>query len=277
MMKKIAYTISLLLLIAITGSAQPSTELQWKATGLLPGEYTDFTVDNLGNIYLLTASGQLKKLNAAGDSVAVFNDLKKYGRLFAIEVTNPLKILLYYKDFGTVLILDRLLNPRAVIDLRSRGLFQVMAIAHSYDNQIWIYDGLDAKLKKISEDGQVLSETADFRMLFNPAPTPEIIIDQDRKLHVYDRETGLYVFDYFGTLQNKLPFENWKSFTVSGNAVFGIKDSVLLKYVPGSLNLIQANLPEAGNTASKMVIKPWGFYLLVENGIARFEFDEKTN
>ncbi|HEX2684165.1 MAG TPA: hypothetical protein VHL77_09545, partial [Ferruginibacter sp.] len=61
----------------------------------IPGNFTYFNVDNLDNIYLITTNSQLKKLNANGDSVGVFNDVKKYGNPDYIDVTNPLKALLY--------------------------------------------------------------------------------------------------------------------------------------------------------------------------------------
>jgi hypothetical protein len=81
----------------------------------------DFSVDNLGNIYLLTADNQLKKLSSAGDSLAVFNAVSQYGSVSSIDVTNPLKILVYYRDFTTIIELDRYLNIINTIDLRTLG------------------------------------------------------------------------------------------------------------------------------------------------------------
>src|SRR5688572_4234459 len=125
------------------------------------GEYIDFSIDNLGNYYLLTKNNQLKKLNANGDSMGVFNDVRRYGKLYSIDATNPLKVLLYYKSFATVVVLDRFLNSVNTIDLRKQDIFQAKAIAQSYDNNIWVYDEQVSKLKKVGEDGKVLSETVD--------------------------------------------------------------------------------------------------------------------
>ena len=58
------------------------------------GGITDFTVDNLGNLYFVYQNGQLKKLRPNGDSLAVFNNVRKFGKLYAVDVTNPLKVLL---------------------------------------------------------------------------------------------------------------------------------------------------------------------------------------
>ena len=45
-----------------------------------PGDVADFSIDNLGNIFILYQNGQLKKLNPEGDSLAVFNNVRRYGK-----------------------------------------------------------------------------------------------------------------------------------------------------------------------------------------------------
>ena len=52
------------------------------------GEIKDFTTDNLGNIYLLNSANEIKKVNERGDSIAVYNDVRRYGRVFSIDATN---------------------------------------------------------------------------------------------------------------------------------------------------------------------------------------------
>ena len=122
---------------------------------VIKGDIVDFTVDNLNNTYIINSKNQLKKINADGDSMAVFNDVKKFGQLSYIDVSNPLKPLIYYRDFATIVVLDRFLNIRNTIDLRKQNIFSVKAIGQSYDNKIWLYDEQDNKLKKIDEDGKV--------------------------------------------------------------------------------------------------------------------------
>ena len=88
----------------------------------ITGDIADFTVDNLGNIYILNRDNQLKKINLQGDSMGVFNDVRQYGKISYIDATNPLKILLFYKDYGNVVALDRFLNVRNTISLRKTNI-----------------------------------------------------------------------------------------------------------------------------------------------------------
>ena len=186
--KKIFFLLYISLLITASSFSQTDSALKFSKT--ITGDFTYFNVDNLDNIYLVSNNNQLKKLNGNGDSIGIFNDVRKYGKLFYIDVTNPLKLLLYYQNFSTVVVLDRFLMIRNVINLRKQNIFNVKAVASSYDNNIWVFDEGDAKLKKIGENGDLLSETVDCRLLFDTVPSPTQIIDQDGFVNLYDPAIG---------------------------------------------------------------------------------------
>ena len=222
--------IQVLLLIVMhlqSFATSSDTLLYVQATTFIPGNFSDFFSDNLGNIYVITSSNQIKKINYNGDSLAVFNDIRHYGNVGLLDVSNPLKILVYYKDFSTILVLDRFLNIRNTIDLRNAAILQVKALTQSYDNNYWLYDEMDARLKKIDDNGNVLFTSADFRLLFTDLITPEKIIDHNGQLYLYDVHSGWYLFDYYGGFKNKLPYPNWKDVQVSDNRLSGRDNHVL--------------------------------------------------
>jgi hypothetical protein len=236
------------------------------------GVISDFTVDNLGNIYILFQNGQLKKLLPNGDSAAVFNNMRKFGKVYSFDVANPLKVLLFYKDFNTVVILDRFLNERSMIDLRRQNLLQVKAIGQSYDNNIWIFDEIETKLKKIGDDGKQIDQSTDFRMIFDSAPSPEKIIDQDNFVYLYDPKMGVYIFDYFGGFKNRIPFTGWTDFKVINNSLFGRDNKFLYRYDNGSFQLQQFPVPSFMNDAQKILITPGRVYLLKEGTIMVYTY-----
>jgi hypothetical protein len=196
----------------------------------IKGDIAGFTVDNLDNIYILNSRNQVRKLDANGDSVAAFNDVRKFGKASLIDVSNPLKVLLYYKDFTTIVALDRFLNIRNSTDLRRQNIFQAKAIGQSYDNKIWVYDELENKLKKLDEDGKVLQETPDFRLLLGQSISPIKIFDENKYVYLYDSTYGVYVFDYFGTLKNNIMIQHWQNFKVAGKYIFGSRNDTLYRY-----------------------------------------------
>jgi len=209
----------------------------------MSGEYNWFNVDNLNNVYVLTKTNQLKKYSENGDSVGIYNDVKKYGNPNSLDVSNPLKVLLYYKNFSTVVMLDRLLSFRNSINFRNHNIFSVRALATSYDNNIWLFDEQEFKLKKIDETGTVLQESTDWRSLFDVVPSPTRLIDRDGLVYLYDPAKGFYIFDYYGNYKNKLPFVNWSDVEVSGKNIYGFNKDHLYSYELNSLNLKEYKLP----------------------------------
>ncbi len=229
-MGRLIFAISLFLLAFIDTSKANDSTLQLQLVKSIQGNYKSFELDNLGNIYLVTDNNQLKKLNSSFDSVASFNDTRRYGALTSIDVSNPLKILLFYKDFSTALVLDRFLNVINTIDLRKQGILQISSIASSYDSKIWCYDEVENKLKKIDDNGDILFESTDFRMLFDNSATVQKIIDSDGKVYCYNKQTGLLVFDYYGGLKHKYSIINLDDIEIKNDVLIGYKSDSLVTY-----------------------------------------------
>jgi archaellum component FlaG (FlaF/FlaG flagellin family) len=258
-----------LLLAAVPAAAQ--TDSSFKLVRVMKGDIVHFAVDNLDNIYILNSRNQIRKYNANGDSVAIFNDVRKFGQVTYMDVSNPLKVLLYYKDFATVVMLDRFLNVRNTIDLRRSNILQVQAIGQSYDNKIWVYDELENKLKKIDEDGALLQETADFRLLLQQAPAPVRIFDENKYVYLYDTLKGVYVFDYFGTLKNNLLIRQWQNFKVTGKYIYGSRADSLYRYEIATLLTNQWKLPPELRNSSAFNFSSGRLYAL------RRECEERNN
>lgn len=268
-MKKGLYTITLLFLFAF---AQAQIDTSFKVLKTIKGDIVAFTVDNLDNIYILSSTNQVKKLNNYGDSMAVFNDVKKYGKASLIDVSNPLKVLLYYRDFATIVILDRLLNVRNIIDLRKQNILQVKAIGQSYDNKIWVYDEFENKLKKIDEEGKLLQETPDFRMLFGEAPVPQKIFDQDQYVYIYDSAKAVFVFDYYGAMKNKIPIIGWKNFKVTGKYIYGSVADRLYRYNITTFRTEDWKMPDELAKSSYFNFTSNRLYALKKDGIEIYSF-----
>ena len=279
----ITYLIALFNVLCFNGCAQnisiiDSTNVQgvktdstFKYLKIIPGSYSYLDVDVLDNIYLITEKNQLKKIRANGDSLAVFNDVKKYGNPTLLDVSNPLKVLLYYKNFSTVIFLDRFLAVRNTINFRNQNIFKVKTLATSYDNNIWIFDEQNVSLKKINDEGKVLSETLDLRQLFDTVPSPGQITDKNNFVYLYDENRGFYIFDYYGSFKNNLPFLNWKHIAVYGNKIMGFKGDTFYSYEINSLNLKSYKLPVFFKDYIDIKTMNGKIYLLKKNGVEIYD------
>ncbi len=242
-----------------------------KLIKFIPGQYNYLNVDILDNIYLITNANQLKKLNATGDPIAFFSDVKKYGNPNSIDVSNPLKIIVYYKNFATIVVLDRLLVLRNSINLRNKNIFTATTICSSYDNNIWIFDEQDFKIKKLDEQGGIITESADMRMLTNDTPSPIQIIDASNQLYLYDKKKGFYLFDYYGAFKSSLPFLNWQNVTIDRDTIYGFSANTLFSYTLQSLQLKEYHLPTYIKGYKSIKALNGKLYVLKDDGLEVYE------
>ncbi|HEV7621348.1 MAG TPA: hypothetical protein VGO09_06440 [Flavisolibacter sp.] len=223
------YFISIIFFFAIPLYSLAQRDTSFKLIKTYNGDIADAVIDNLDDIYIISSAGQIKKFTPSGDSV-FYNQVKKYGRLYTLDVTNPLKLLLFYKDYSTIVILDRYLSSITSIDLPKNSILQPSAIGLSYDNNIWVFDEYDSKLKKIDMQGNKLLETSDFRSIFNHTISPQKIINDNGFVYLADTANGVLVFDNYGSFKKKILVKNWQSIAINSNYVISTNNETVSFY-----------------------------------------------
>jgi hypothetical protein len=154
------------------------------------------STDPLGNIYLVKENNTLLRLNERGDSIGIFNEIKK-GKISHIDATNPLRILLFFSDYNQIVVLNNMLTIKNVLRLNSIGLNNVACIANSVDGNIWVYDPVLASLIKVDEQLKII-QTTNLRNVEENSISPGDMIEQDRSLFIADTIDGIRKFDQFG-------------------------------------------------------------------------------
>lgn len=157
-------------------------------------------VDALMNIYLVDGSNRIIKLDSSGHELfqATFRNL---GRIESIDVDNPFKVLVYYADNQTALILDNTLAEIQRIRFTDWHFEDVTACCLSTDNSIWLFDGIDRRIKKCDQSGNVLLASDPFSILGVDITRPHALIDDGQEIIV--REDALEAtFNDFGVYQD---------------------------------------------------------------------------
>lgn len=262
--------IFLLFSLPLCAAAQQDSFFRLAST--IPVKAVDFTVDNLDNIYILTSTDQLKKLNSNGDSIAVYNDVKRFGKIYTIDVSNPLKIVLFYKSYSTVVVLDRLLAAKGVLDLRRYKIPEASAAAASYDNNLWVFDAIENKLKKLDEKGKLLLESSDLRQAMNLSIQPEKIIDQGQSVYLYDPKQGVFVFDHYGSYRKKFPLSQWSGISVRDQQIYGISNQALVIYNTGNFMQQQYQFPSSFGSFNRYVTGNAKLFTLGKDSISIYNF-----
>ena len=271
-MKILIFIATVLGCLINTGKSQQLIPVQYAKS--INGVFSYFMPDQLGNVFALSSSGQLKKYNNNLDSMGVFNEVRRYGKLYSISADNSLRSLLYFKEYRIILVLDRLMQVVNKIDIRKANIFQAQAIAQGYDNTIWVFDEQESRLKKLDLNGKLVFETADLRLVFNETLTPSNIFDAAGFVYLYDAQKGLFVFDYYGALKNRIALIGWASVQALGNKIIGLKNGKIMVYTPGEMDIKEMQLPAPISTALQIRFTSNAIYVRNSTGILQYEWNK---
>ncbi len=266
-MKALKHILILILLLSSWNivPAQDST-MELKLIKHIAGKYTNFNTDNLGNIFVVNQDNELIAFNKKYDSIASYKNISA-GNISLIDVSNPLQILAYYNETNTIILLDRQLNQINTISLTQYQIQKVNVITRSYDNNYWLFDEWDNKLKKLDDKGNVLSESTDFRLLFNEAYIPERIIDDNGSLYLYNGNTGWLVFDYYLGLKKQYPYQGWKDVWIEDDFLKGLDKNKIVMAYPKELIYLHLKLSLSLNNSFKTICNHKNIFSLDKDGL----------
>lgn len=139
--KSIAFLFFVFFMGKIAFSQQPILAEKTN-TIILPTE-TFLGFDNQQNYYSLKEN-VLSKTNSKQNFEYKNVSL---GKITKVDFQNPLQIVVFYKNFNSVVLLDNQLNEIKKIDFNlQNNPINLEAVALSSQNQLWVYDGITSKI-----------------------------------------------------------------------------------------------------------------------------------
>jgi len=227
-----------LFLVFVTLSFSADDEL--KALFTIKSNADFFTTDNLGNTYLIKGE-EIKKYSQTGDLVKIFSN-KTTGKITSLDATNPLRILVFYKDFATILIIDDLLSQNGdPMNLLDYSLEQSDAICTSFNNGIWFFNRENMELVRLDESFKPVVNTGNLNRLLGADFKPNFMLEHNGYLYLNNPLEGVYVFDIYGTYFKTIPIKNLQRFQVKDNNMFYYLGGILKSY--NIKDLTQKELP----------------------------------
>ncbi len=188
-----------------------------------------FTTDNMGSIYAVKEDELIKYL-PNGKFFARYSNLK-LGSIQLVDATNPLKILVYYKDFQQIVFLDNQLSQNSdVVSLERLGYEQTSLVCASTNNSFWLFSKQNNELLRFNENSRKIASTGNLKQILQTNINPNAMKEHNGYLYLNCPETGIYVFDMFGTFSKIISIKNLKQFQVNENIVYYQKDSVFCSY-----------------------------------------------
>lgn len=191
-------------------------------------------IDLQDNLYYSSNNILYKKSNI---------DLQSYSNLALGDITsvnafNPLKIIAFYKDFNTAIILDNRLAEMFKIDFSSLNSYKnISHIAPANNNSIWIFN----------QDEQLV-ELYDYK---NKKVLKKTIPITSRVLNMISNynycwlltEKYLYAFNYFGSIIFKLNNDGFTNLQEHHNNLILKKGNSLYLLANNGKSIQKMNLP----------------------------------
>lgn len=213
--------------LAISASSQDSLNLKYLRSFSISAKFV--TADQLNNFYLITPKNEILKLDSLGNEQFRFSN-NRLGDITSFDASNPFNLLVFYKDFNVVKILDRTLTESGEFNLFETGIFQTPCVGISADKNLWLYDRDNFQLKKIDKNGKVVIESRQLNLLFDENLNPIILRESENKVYLLDSELGLFVFDVFGRFLNKIQIGEAINFQVFEDNILFLKKDKLTSF-----------------------------------------------
>ena len=195
-------------------------------------------VDAFGNIYVIN-NDEIIKYNVDGVLQKKFST-KRYGKIDFVDAMNPLKVLVYYKDFQQILFLDNQLTASSnMISLESLGHEQSSLVCSSSNNSFWIYDKQNNELCRFDSELKSLVKTGNLKRILDVDIKPNYMQEHNNYVYLNCPNEGILVFDIYGTFYKTIPLKNLKEFNIVNGDVFYYDNHHLKQYQAQTFNTIE--------------------------------------
>ncbi len=232
----------LLILTVIFFSLFTADDLLFKT--VIPVKADKIFIDSDNNVYIIS-DNKFYKYNEEGKELS-FYDSPVNEKITDANVTNPMKIMLYYKAENKILFLDNTLSEIGdEIQLDRKGFYGNLLISVSENGNIWIVDKTDFSLHKFNSDLKLLFSS----VMFEVEDELNFFAVSGNRLYTETVTGDVFVNDDFGNFLFKIKKSIQGNFTVQNNLLTYYEDSTkqLISYNLYTENEKKIQLPDSIN------------------------------
>lgn len=204
--------------------------------------YKHVKADILNNLYLFSNSKIEKHTNS--NEVYVY-DNSSFGEFNSIDISDPLRIVLFNYDYQQIAYLDKTMTLKgSIISLTDAGLGDIRLVCAASNNGLWLYNADNFELIRINKQLQVTHRTEKLFSYVKNDINPILMIEYGNKLYFADKNNGVLMFSINGAfidqfsgiisdcmqwIDNKIYYSNSENWLKSYNFETKALDSVFIK------------------------------------------------
>jgi hypothetical protein len=259
-MNDLRFIFYMICFLAIQVNAQ--TDFNWM--GKLETECNQFAIDPLGNIYIINGQN-IQKYSSNLQKIADYSNVF-LGNISFIDVSDPLRILLYYREFNQVVWLDNYFQEiRSPVRLDDLGIEQAVILCSSSLNGFWVFNQLNNQLQYFDMNLNKTHESISLNPLIGEMK-PNSMTEKNRMVYLNFPGIGILTFDQFGTYSRTLPVFPDNYFQVTDESIYYLQQDLFKRYDLEAFTEEKIILPDT--LALKAVtIQPEYLYILKKDGI----------
>ena len=187
-------------------------------------------VDHLGNIYTIEGI-ELTKYSSKKEVLSNFSDAL-LGEISSIDVSNSLRIQLFYKEFNHILYLNQSLSLIAdPIDLYNYSDNETQVCCDASSGGFWIYNNDDNQVFQVSKQGEIINKSGLLTSYFKNIH-PSKMIEYQEKIYFLTPSQGLLILNKFGQFYQQLPIPGITDFCINNRELNYLKNNTWYKYEP---------------------------------------------
>lgn len=231
--------------------------------------YSKAYVDALGFVYTIS-NNNISKFDSNGKKQHEYCN-KLFGNICQIDVSDPFRIAVFYKDFEKLVFLNNALSElRSTINISELGIENPELVCSSSNGGFWIFDSklqkliyFDQNLKKQQESVSLLSISSD-------TAKPVSIEEKNNNIYMSLSSTGIHVFDKYGAYLKKVPLVGNCGYTIDENSISYFAENKIVKYNSKFLNEQYILLPDSLQNAKNAIVTGNILYMFNQNKIKAY-------
>jgi len=217
-----------LLLISESGSVALSQSPSKKLTEFPIQEVSTVSIDRLGNFYLVSKKGTIKKYDTDGKSMDEFPNKESYP-VTLLEPWNPLRVFVYSREQQKIILLDHHLEVLQTVSI-DPSLAITPFLASPSVNNFWIFDKADYSLKKIDfKTSQVVAEVS-VKLVPGADHDFTFLREYQNQLFLIDQRSGIHILSNLGKGIQTFPATNMRYVGFLGQEIYYLENGIIHFY-----------------------------------------------
>ncbi len=231
---------SLFIALLFLGGIQEETKYSLVTTIDTPAPF--FTTDNLGNIYTVEKD-VLKKYYPSGQLQYEYSN-KYLGEITHFDAYNSLRLIAFYRDLNQVAVLDNTLSIQGEpIALEAFDFELSTLICSSNNNNLWLYNRQGFELVRVDKSFNAFEQTGNLSQILNIDLRPNFLLEHNNWVYLNNPETGILVFDIYGTYLKTIPIKGLQSFQIMDQHLFYSGNGKFMHYNMKTFTESEIELP----------------------------------